>query len=232
MTKEILIQEYSRIKNELGHKPSWNDFQKYSTITKRALNKIYPKNGWSTLVIECGDTPNEYFHPKSDFNSILEQYGRLAKKLGYLPVQAEWDNAKLKPTVSGIEKSHNLKWSELKNHFRNFAEGSNEWDDVVALIPEVKVKAIPINDECFVYLMKDKALYKIGISKKAEFRERTLQSEKPTVGLIAAKKFINRRIAAAFEKALHESYSHKRKRGEWFILNDEEVLEIKVTLES
>jgi T5orf172 domain len=232
MTKEILIQEYLKIKNQLGHQPSSTDFQKYSSISKRALNKIYPKNGWSALVIECGDTPNKFSLQKSDFNLILEQYGHLVKKLGYLPVQAEWDNAKLKPTVSGIEKSHNLKWSKLKNHFKRFAEGSHEWNDVIALIPETKVKAAPINDECFVYLMKDKSLYKIGISKQAEFREKTLQSEKPTVILIAAKKFINRRIAAAFEKALHESYSHKRKRGGWFILNEEEVLEIKTTLES
>ena len=232
MTKDILIKEYSRIKGQLGHQPSWTDFQKYSAISKRALSKVYPKNGWSALVVECGDTPKEFSLPKSNFNLILEKYGQLIKKLGYLPVQAEWDNAKLKPTVSGIEKSHNLKWSELKNHFKRFAEGNDQWNDVIALIPETKAKSVSIKDECFVYLMKDKALYKIGISKQAEFREKTLQSEKPTVVLIAAKKFINRRIAAAFEKALHESYSHKRKRGEWFILDDEDILEIKATLES
>jgi hypothetical protein len=232
MTKENLIQEYLKIKGQLMHQPSWTEFQKYSTISKRALNKIFPKNGWSSLVLESGDSPNEFSIPKSDFNSILEQYGHLTRKLGSLPVQPEWDNAKLKPTVSGIEKSHKLKWSELKYYFRKFAEGNDEWNDVLALIPEPKVTQPTVKDECYVYLMRDKALHKIGISKQAEFREKTLQGEKPTIILIAAKKFVNRRIAAAFEKALHESYSHKRKRGEWFVLDEDEIQEIKTTLEN
>lgn len=62
--------------------------------------------------------------------------------------------------------------------------------------------------------------HKIVISNKAEYREKTLQSEKPSIKLIAKKKYINRRIAANFEKALHDSYSHKRKRGEWFLLDE------------
>ena len=72
--------------------------------------------------------------------------------------------------------------------------------------------------------------YKIGMSNIPEWREKTLQSQKPSIKLITAKKFCNKRMAANFEKALHDTYSHRRKRGEWFILDQEDIEELKITL--
>jgi hypothetical protein len=91
---------------------------------------------------------------------------------------------------------------------------------------------IPLAKECYVYLMIDTInhYHKIGISNKPTWREKTLQSEKPTIELLASKRFINRKIASSFEKALHETYSHKRIRGEWFNLDLNEVNEIVKTL--
>lgn len=88
-------------------------------------------------------------------------------------------------------------------------------------------------EECFVYLMKDirNSRHKIGISKNPFVRERTLQSEQPSTQLIAYKKYVNRKIAAAFEKALHETYSHKRRRGEWFEFDNEDLKELSATLD-
>lgn len=90
----------------------------------------------------------------------------------------------------------------------------------------------PSTDFCFVYLMHDTSnnYYKIGISNNPEYRESTLQSEKPTIEMIISKKFPIRKIAESFEKALHESYSQKRLRGEWFNLNSIDVEHIKETL--
>lgn len=90
----------------------------------------------------------------------------------------------------------------------------------------------PLAEECYVYLMIDtiNQYHKIGISNKPTWREKTLQSEKPTIELLASKKFINRKIASSFEKALHETYSQKRIRGEWFNLDMNEVNEIVKTL--
>jgi len=88
------------------------------------------------------------------------------------------------------------------------------------------------NEECFVYVMRDlrNKSHKIGISKHPSTRERTLQSEQPLTELIASKKYINRKIASAIEKALHDVYNHKRKRGEWFDLNEDDLHELRVTL--
>lgn len=90
------------------------------------------------------------------------------------------------------------------------------------------------SEECYVYLMIDtnNNFHKIGISNKPGWREKTLQSEKPTIELLACKKFVSRKIASSFEKALHDTYSSKRIRGEWFQLDLKDVLEIELTLNS
>lgn len=87
-------------------------------------------------------------------------------------------------------------------------------------------------ESCYVYLMFDEAngFYKIGISNKPEYREHTLQSEKPTIVLVKAKQFPVRPLAEAFEAALHKTYDVKRIRGEWFNLEAKDVADIITTL--
>lgn len=89
------------------------------------------------------------------------------------------------------------------------------------------------DESCYVYLMLDTSngYYKIGISSQPEYRERTLQSEKPTIEKICAKKFPNRAIASAIESALHKTYDSKRIRGEWFSLDKSDVEALVITLQ-
>ncbi len=99
-------------------------------------------------------------------------------------------------------------------------------------LKQANPEKVTITDFCFVYLMHDTSngYYKIGISNNPEHRERTLQSEKPTIEMIASKKFPIRKIAESIEKALHSTYSDKRLRGEWFELNKIDVENIKASL--
>ena len=85
---------------------------------------------------------------------------------------------------------------------------------------------------CYVYLMQDEinGYYKIGISNKPDYRERTLQSEKPSIKLIACKKYPTRKIAASIESALHTAYNQQHLRGEWFNLDEADVAAIIETL--
>lgn len=118
--------------------------------------------------------------------------------------------------------------------------GSEYIDLVKNTIPNYKPTELrqtePINETatefCFVYLMHDTSngYYKIGISNNPGYRERTLQSEKPTIEMITSKKFPIRKIAESIEKALHDTYSEKRLRGEWFELDDKDIDHIKETL--
>lgn len=87
-------------------------------------------------------------------------------------------------------------------------------------------------DPCYVYLMVDTAngYHKIGISNRPEYRERTLQSEKPTIEKVCAKQYPSRIIAEAIEAALHKAFDSKRIRGEWFDLTERDIEDIKATL--
>jgi hypothetical protein len=80
-------------------------------------------------------------------------------------------------------------------------------------------------NKTFVYVMIDKStgLYKIGRSNNPQYRERTLQSEKPTIDLMF--KFEG---MVMDEKVLHDKYAGKRIRGEWFAIGYEEIEEIKM----
>ena len=91
---------------------------------------------------------------------------------------------------------------------------------------------VATNETCFVYLMTDttNGYFKIGISNDPEYRERTLQSEKPTIEKLCAKEYPNRTIASAIESALHKAYESKRLRGEWFALDADDVNAIIATL--
>jgi hypothetical protein len=70
-------------------------------------------------------------------------------------------------------------------------------------------------------------LYKIGISIRPFYREKTLQSESPNIILIYTKEFSTQSEASKIENMLHNKYSKNRVRGEWFSLLLSEVSEIK-----
>ena len=79
-----------------------------------------------------------------------------------------------------------------------------------------------------VYVMIDHntGYYKIGYSRNPTRRERTLQSEKPTIELL-----FSYEAEMKDEKALHKLFEDKRIRGEWFRLNNSDLLKIKKYLQ-
>ncbi|MEO9803445.1 MAG: GIY-YIG nuclease family protein [Reichenbachiella sp.] len=81
-----------------------------------------------------------------------------------------------------------------------------------------------INLEVKTYLMLDEVngYVKIGKSKNPKIREKTLQSEKPS---IVMKAILNRDV----EGELHKNYCDYRYRGEWFKLSKRQVEDIMVT---
>jgi predicted GIY-YIG superfamily endonuclease len=82
---------------------------------------------------------------------------------------------------------------------------------------------------CYVYLMQDLTtkLYKIGVSKNVIHRERTLQSEKPSIFLYTQKLFLNKKEACQLEQKIHKMYETQRVRGEWFNLSSVDLQNIE-----
>lgn len=79
-----------------------------------------------------------------------------------------------------------------------------------------------INIVAKTYIMIDHntGYFKIGRSKDPKFREATLQSEKPTIQMIAI-------CEDDVEDSLHARFLSKRVRGEWFNLSGNDIKEIK-----
>lgn len=139
---------------------------------------------------------------------------------------------------NGENVSNSIQQESLKFAIKHFA---NEYSAIVdkhvpnriKLKEQIKTKEVNSKGEkCYLYLMIDTTnnYHKIGISNSPEYREKTLQSEKPTIEMVANKEFPNRKIAHSFEQALHSTYDEKRVRGEWFDLSQEEVDDIITSL--
>lgn len=98
-------------------------------------------------------------------------------------------------------------------------EGIEDW------LHTMWIKHHPVDfgktEQVFVYLMKDRAngLYKIGKSIKPQYRERTLQSEKPSIEMV----FTMPERGNFNERLLHVEYAEHRQRGEWFSLTPAQV---------
>jgi len=121
----------------------------------------------------------------------------------------------------------------VKEYFQNFRKVVSSLESHHPLHKPLNNEIKTVNEgSCYVYLMIDRinGYHKIGISNQPQYREKTLQSEKPTIELICQKLFPSRKIAESIEKALHEGFKEKRIRGEWFDLSNDEINDLKNTL--
>lgn len=172
-----------------------------------------------SVKVNYTDDNDNVLYTKREYNPIIKNHKSLNNVLEDLET--------LKKNVGTIE--------EIRELWRlQFNESAKELG-----IDQIDKNYNPIetgatNDVCYLYLMKDynTGYYKIGISNSPEHREKTLQSEKPTIEMICNKKYVSRRIAHSFEQALHKTFADKRVRGEWFDLNPTDVKEIELTLNS
>lgn len=120
-----------------------------------------------------------------------------------------------KPTVLGTVLDY--KYREVMTDMRVPVEHLTEVIEEKA--PE---KLSDIFTKVYVMIDKNTGFYKIGRSKNPGLRERTLQSEKPTIEMLF---FHDARVKD--EKELHEMFEEKRVRGEWFDLSGTDLLKIR-----
>ncbi|HXB40077.1 MAG TPA: GIY-YIG nuclease family protein [Bacteroidia bacterium] len=235
MTQEYIKETYTKLKKKLGRQPSSTEFYENTTVSLFHLLRTGFR-AYSQLVEEMGDTAKSFSQAGVTEENYLISFGHMIRKLNKLPSTSDWVFHKGKPTMVNYKRKFKVNsWAQIANKFFEFAKDKAEWNDIIKFAPTANISTVILereNEECYVYFMLDTKnhYYKIGISNEPEWREKTLQSEKPSIKLIVAKKFVNRRIAANLEKALHDSYSHKRIRGEWFQLDKEDIEEIRITL--
>lgn len=109
-----------------------------------------------------------------------------------------------------VENSFALeKIIEFSKRFSNRGNNKNQ-------TPSVKTSNVSkayINRKTYLMIDHNTNLYKIGSSDEPKYRERTLQSEKPTIELLYV-------LEDNREKELHERFAQYRVRGEWFDLSN------------
>lgn len=136
------------------------------------------------------------------------------------------------------DSEEEFKEKSILHNQQTITLASNSSESEKMINPNQRIFASPITaqydvETCYTYLMRDNSTgcYKIGISKKPEYRERTLQSEKPSIEMLCAKPYPNKKLAHAIEQALHKVYADKRVRGEWFRLDVTDIKQIRQMLE-
>lgn len=154
MTKEKIISKYKELRETLDRKPNSRDFRAKTGVTQKDLSLAFGRNPYSKLVELSGDKPNRFGMDKSEISDVLSRWGSLTRELGMIPTQYEWEGSGNKPTVSGIARSHNLKWSNIPITFNEQFGSDQKWQDVIKLLPlksdNVEIETELSQSECFV----------------------------------------------------------------------------------
>lgn len=192
------------------------------------LGKFWAR--WGDAVKEAGFVPNKLNAPLEE-TALLESYIALIRELGYLPVVSE---LKLKARQTSGFPSHNTfrkfgnKAQQIKKLIE-YCENKPSYADVleIARASEPADAEVPADansrDETigFVYLLKANRYFKIGRSNSFERRSRELAIQLPERAETAH--VIRTDDPIGIELYWHRRFESKRKNGEWFELNTQDV---------
>lgn len=192
---------------------------------------------WGDALEEAGFAPN-VLQGKYDDNYVLERYALLVRELKKLPVFSE---LKLKAgqdnSFPSLGVFHRLgSKAELVKKVIEFCEDKQGYEDVLAIALPHLTETVVANEDAdlgneseiiigFVYMLKAGRNYKVGRSNSFERRSRELKIQLPeqaeTVHVIRTDDPIG------IELYWHRRFESKRKNGEWFELNAQDVKAFK-----
>jgi hypothetical protein len=205
----------------------WRD--KFKPKTKDTVSFLFADSEVKTYIIK-----NKPLKEDDDYIVDIELSQSDLNKLIEVPIDTiRFESKAALPFAFSLYTRNSLELGQII--FQRFAKRFSEALDEIGIKWETKESKEEIsttNEPCFVYLMVDttNGYHKIGISNHPEYREGTLQSEKPTIELLCAKQFPSRTIAKAIESALHKTYEDKHLRGEWFQLDARDIIDLMATL--
>ncbi len=191
---------------------------------------------WSDAVQEAGLTRNAFTKAWSD-DYLLENYARLAQRLGRLPIQGELileskANASF-PSEKTFRRFEGK--SKLLSGVVGFCRTHAGFDDVLAMCEgavaglgrnaDLPVRAKPIVTSGFVYLTKSGRHYKIGRTGSLGRREWELRIQIPVPPRTVHR--IETDDPVGIETYWHKRFEAKRGEGEWFNLSTDDVQAFK-----
>lgn len=192
---------------------------------------------WGDAVKEAGLTPNTLQVAYKD-EWLLEKYAMLVREIKKLPVVSEFA---LK-TRQDQDFPHYQTFSrfgskqQLLKRVAEYCEEKQGYEDVLAIVLPNLTEAVATNEDAefnneseeligFVYMLKAGRNFKVGRSNSFERRSRELKIQLPeqaeTVHVIRTYDPIG------IELYWHRRFESKRKNGEWFELNAQDVKAFK-----
>jgi Meiotically up-regulated gene 113 len=191
---------------------------------------------WGDAVREAGFTPNE-LRGAFDGSDVLERYASLAHELGYLPTKGEIRIKKRADPSFPNDKVFDRFGAKRKliEQVLTYCRSGGVYEDVAQACEEhlrsqeeTKVEEIvPLKDVeiGFVYLIRSGKFYKIGRSNAAGRREREIALQLPDKA--STIHTIRTDDPNGIEAYWHQRFQTKRKNGEWFELNPQDVSAFK-----
>lgn len=190
---------------------------------------------WNDAVREAGFTPNKKTKAYDEdliFGKLIE----VIRDLGHFPVFAELKIRKQKDKSFPEAKTFQTRGSkrELIAQVIGYCRNRPDMEDVISICetelaeaPEKRIDSASNSElqEGFVYLLKYGSNYKIGRTSVFGRRERELAIQLPE----KANKIhmIKTDDSVGIEAYWHERFASKRKNGEWFALNSQDVKAFK-----
>jgi hypothetical protein len=210
-----LIGKFKKFEEELDYLDKLKDDKRAELISWSNKNRsdiklLYPKKDRIYQIVDVKKCSHHYRLDDLDDGT----YYFKVSDTRFIPVN-DFSWRIIMPTVLGSVLDCNLKAmdrSDTRTHITNLIEiKSDKSPDNLS------------NRFTKVYIMIDKntGYYKIGRSNNPLYREKTLQSEKPSIELIHQ---FDARVKD--EKELHTLFSSKRIRGEWFDLAGSDIVKV------
>jgi hypothetical protein len=235
MNKEHILAEIKRTAALNGGVPLGigRFFQETGIKDSDWKGKLWAR--WGDAVKEAGLTPNTLQVPYKD-EELLERYATYIREIGHIPVK---DEISLKgrqdqtfPSPNTFKRFGNKQ--QLLKKLAEYCKTTPGYEDVLALILQVCNEADDAHAEQvdsteeeigFVYMLKAGRHFKIGRSNSFDRRSRELKIQLPeqaeTVHVIRTDDPVG------IEAYWHRRFESKRKNGEWFELNAQDVKAFK-----
>ena len=226
-TKETIIHEIRRVAENIGRPPGLQVFEKETGIRKSEWHGILFRS-WGDALREAGYEPNK-FQGKMNSEHVLRKYVEAVRYFGRIPAEIDIRMyTRNRPEFPGH--------STFRNHFGNksgliaalakWVGENDEFDDLVALLPEPKCHEAPVAATGgLVYLLKSGSHYKIGRSEQLERRVKQISVSLPEA--VTLEHTIRTDNPAGIEAYWHRRFAEKRAKGEWFQLSPGDVRTFK-----
>ncbi|MDR3558259.1 MAG: GIY-YIG nuclease family protein [Candidatus Pacebacteria bacterium] len=233
MNKQLILDSIKAVAAVNGGAPPGRaKFANETGIKEPNWQKYWPR--WGDALQEAGFAPN-IFSESFDEAFLLEKLALLAREVGHIPTTG--DQRVKSHSTPGFPNSKTFerlgKRNERIARLLAYCQTHDGLNDVAALC-EAAIKLEPEKSEPsekddfeigFVYLLKSGRNYKLGRSNAFGRRERELSIQLPdrpdTVHVIKTDDPIG------IEAYWHKRFGDKRKNGEWFELNADDVKAFK-----